>query len=98
MYPLPTRAAGLGSGTTTEILLRASASWKDCCTAGVAPSPTWQHGEMTMKLSLGLATPSLAAVKLAAPPPVALTVALLPTAEIETTRLLVVAQDTGRSV
>src|SRR5205085_11689792 len=51
-----------------------------------------------MKFSFELATPSLAAVKLAAPPPAAFTVALAPVAEMEMTLLLVVAQETGRSV
>src|ERR1017187_8452902 len=99
IYPLPTRSAGLAIGICTEILLRVRASWKDCCTAGGAPSPTWQHGEITTTLSFWLATPSLAAVRLAAPPPTAFATAvpLLP-AVIVTTRLLVVLQDTGRSV
>jgi hypothetical protein len=51
-----------------------------------------------MKFSLGLATPSLAAVKLAAPPPDAFTVAVNPEDVIEITRPFVVAHDTGRSV
>src|ERR1017187_5015290 len=48
IYPLPTRSAGLAIGICTEILLRVRASWKDCCTAGGAPSPTWQQG-ITLK-------------------------------------------------
>src|ERR1017187_9972516 len=88
IYPLPTRSAGLAIGICTEILLRVRASWKDCCTAGGAPSPTWQQGEITTTLSFWLATPSLAAVMVAAPPPTALA----------TARPLVVLQDAGRSV
>src|SRR5690349_19782011 len=74
------------------------ASRNACCTDGVAPSPTWQQGAITMKLSFGLVTPSLAADKLATPPPAAFTVTLAPEGEIAITRLLVVTQDTGRSV
>src|ERR1017187_968870 len=99
MYPLPMRCAGLAIGSCTEIWLRARASWNDCCTAGGAPSPTWQQGEITTTFSFWLATPSLAAVTLAAPPPTALTTAApLLVAVIVTARLLVVLQDTGRSV
>src|SRR5450759_4505146 len=103
IYPLPTRSAGLGIGGCTEILLRVRASLKDCCTTGGAPSPTWQQGEITITFSFWLATPSLAAVRLAAPPPTAFTTAVpLPVAVMVavmvTTRLLVVLQDTGRSV
>ena len=99
MYPLPTRAAGLGIGGCTEILLRVRASLKDCCTTGGAPSPTWQQGEMTIMFSFWLALPSLAAVTLAAPPPTAFTTAVPFLAEVMvTTRLLVVLQDTGLSV
>src|ERR1035437_2976729 len=103
IYPLPTRSAALGIGGCTEILLRVSASLKDCCTPGGAPSPSWQQGTITITFSFGLATPSLAAVRLAAPPPTAFTTAVpLPVAVMEavmvTTRLLVVLQDTGRSV
>src|SRR5664279_3143515 len=79
--------------------LRVRASWKDCCTAGGAPSPTWQQGAITITLSLGLAMPSLAAVMAAAPPPTAFTVAApLAVTVMVRTRLLVVLQDTGRSV
>src|ERR1035437_4712377 len=103
IYPLPTRSAGLGIGGCTEILLRVSASLKDCCTAGGAPSPTWQQGAITITFSFWLATPSLAAVRLAAPPPTAFTTAVpllvaVMEAVMVTTRLLVVLQDTGRSV
>src|ERR1017187_1535925 len=99
MYPLPMRCAGLAIGSCTEIWLRARASWNDCCTSGGAPSPTWQHGEITMSLSFGLAPPSRAAFRRPAPPPTAFTTAvpLLP-AVLMTTRLLVVLQDTGRWV
>src|SRR5690349_11854462 len=78
--------------------LRDNASLKDCCTDCVAPSPTWQQGAITMKLSFGLSTPSLAAVRLAAPPPAALMTTVRPEGVIDITRLLVVAHDTGRSV
>src|ERR1017187_3863657 len=99
MYPLPMRCAGLAIGSCTEIWLRARASWNDCCTSGGAPSPTWQHGEITITFSFGLATPSLAAVRLAAPPPTAFPTALpLLPAGMGSPRLLVVLQDTGRSV
>src|ERR1017187_2145449 len=99
IYPLPTRSAGLGIGICTEILLRVRASWKDCCTAGGAPSPTWQQGAITIKFSFWLATPSLDAVTLAAPPPTALMTAVpLLVTVMAITRLLVVLHDTGRSV
>src|ERR1019366_6213388 len=58
---------------------------------------------ITITFSFWLATPSLAAVRLAAPPPTALTTAVpllvaVLVAVMVTTRLLVVLQDTGRSV
>src|SRR5260370_10831702 len=99
IYPPPTRSAGLGIGICTEILFRVRASWKDCCTAEGAPSPTWQHGDITITFSFWLATPSLAAVRLAAPPPTAFTTAVpLVAGVMVITRLFVVLQDTGRSV
>src|SRR5512133_2233193 len=99
MYPPPTRIAGLGIGVSTLILLRVSASRKDCCTTGGAPSPTAQHGAITIKFNFWLATPSLAAVTLAAPPPTAFNTAVpLALLVIVITRLLVVLHDTGRSL
>src|ERR1700675_802426 len=67
--------------------------------AGGAPSPIWQQGAITITFNFWLATPSLDAVRLAAPPPTALTTTTpLLVAVMVTTRLLVVLQDIGRSV
>src|SRR5258708_36861644 len=98
IYPPPTRSAGLGIGICTEILFRVRASWNDCCTAGGAPSPTWQQGHITITLRFWPATPSLAAVRFAAPPPTALPTAVpLLAAGIVTTRLLGGLPDPVRS-
>src|ERR1022692_4927273 len=74
------------------------ASWKACCTDCGAPSPIWQQGAITVRVSLALVTPPLAAVTFAVPPPMAVRTALWPLDWIEITLPLVVLQDTGRSV
>src|SRR5258708_4382804 len=74
-----------------------SASWNERCTFAGAPSPTWQQGAVTTMLTFGLSTPSLVAVTVATPPPAACNTAFAPDASIETTLLLLVLHDTGRS-
>jgi len=58
-YPPPARSAGDGSGVFTAILFRVRASRKACCTVAGAPSPNWQHGEITTKLAFALEIPPL---------------------------------------
>ena len=65
---------------------------------GGAPSPTWQQGAMTTRVTFWLETPWLAARMLAVPPPTAVSTAVAPFAWMETTLLLLVLHETARSV